>query len=76
MIKTRPAPASTEGKTSPTLETDPVKIIARAMIELDAQGRTVTVDALMEKTMLTRAEVEKHVDDARDHAHTTLRKAA
>lgn len=76
MIKTRPAPATAKGKTSPTFETDPVKIIARAMIELDAHGRTVTIEALLEATKLTRAEVEANVDAARDFAHQTQRKAA
>lgn len=57
------------------IETDPVAIIARAMLELDFQGRTVTAESLGEATELTEAEIETHWWAARDLARTRKRTA-
>lgn len=53
---------------APVLETDPVKNIARAMVELQAQGRIVDRDALVAYGRFTRAEVDAHADAAGDLA--------
>jgi hypothetical protein len=55
------------------IETDPVAILARAMIELSAQGRTVNAEALGEATDLTEAEIEQSWRAARDRARTMIR---
>lgn len=50
---------------APVLETDKAQILATAMIELEAQGRTVDLDALDGWCPgLTRAEILSHADDA------------
>jgi hypothetical protein len=55
-----PAPAP-----APALETDKARILATAMLELEAQGRTVDLDALDGWCPgLTRAEIVAHADDA------------
>ena len=50
---------------APVLETDKAKILATAMLELEAQGRTVDLDALDGWCpALTRAEIRALADDA------------
>ena len=55
------------------LETDPVQIIARAMIEMSACGRTVDAEALVERTSLSSAEIESNWRKARDEANRRVR---
>lgn len=57
------------------LETDPVQIIARAMIEISACGNTVTADALVHRTMLPRATIFANEEAARDEAHHRVRES-
>lgn len=54
--------------------TDPVDILARHMVELEAQGRVVTLDVLLGATNLTSGEITRHADAARDRA-VELRRA-
>jgi len=57
-------------------ETDPVKILARAMIEQQAQGRTVTRELLLSVTDLTAAEIDRHGREAADRAVMIQRERA
>lgn len=66
----RPTPG-----TPVALETDPVQIIARAMIELSACGRTVTADALVERTMLPKKTILANEEAARDEANRHVRES-
>lgn len=51
--------------TTPAASADPVSILARAMIELEAQGRIVDLDALDAACpTLTRAEIRSHAEEA------------
>lgn len=51
---------------APAIPNDPVSILARAMIELEAQARTVDLDALDAWCpTLTRAEILAHADAAK-----------
>jgi len=62
---------------APILETDPVEILATAMIELQAQGRIVDLDALDAWCRdLTRGEIAQYATDAAARAKLRLRKAA
>lgn len=78
MIRYQPSDGSSAAPTCPPslLEIDPVKILARAMIELDACGQPVDAEALIAKTLLTSEEIETHKVAARDLAHVMLRRAA
>lgn len=69
MIRTQ----STAPTRRPAVETDPAEILATAMLELAAQGRTVDAEALGEATALTSAEIEAHWREARDRARLRLR---
>lgn len=60
-----PAPAAA----APAIPNDPVSVVARAMIELEAQGRIVDIEALDAWCpSLTRAEILAHADAARSLA--------
>ena len=78
MIRYQPDAAHQAVATCPPslIETDPVQILATAMIELQACGQTVTLQALITKTALTRAEIDQHSDAAVDAANLRLRRAA
>lgn len=54
---------------APAIPNDPVSVVARAMIELEAQGRIVDIEALDAWCpSLTRAEILLHADAARSLA--------
>jgi len=70
-------PDASSAPPAPILETDPVEILATAMIELQAQGRIVDIDALDAYCRdLTRPEIERHATDAAARAKLRLREAA
>ncbi len=66
-VRTAPPPPA-------ILVTDPVEILARTMVEQEAQGRVVTLDVLLGATNLTRGEIARHAEAARDRA-VELRRA-
>ncbi len=60
---TNPTPAAPAA--APAVPNDPVSILAGAMIELEAQGRIVDLDALdAAYPTLTRAEIRSHAEGA------------
>lgn len=61
---TNPTPAAPAA--APAVPNDPVSILAGAMIELEAQCRTVDIDALdLACPTLTRAEILAHAEAAK-----------
>ena len=73
MIRTETACPPPPAPRAARIETDPKRILATAMIELDAQGRTVDAEALGEKTSLTAEEIDTHWRAARDLARLRQR---
>ncbi len=58
--------ATPAASAAPAIPADPVSILARAMIELEAQGRIVDLDALDAACpTLTRAEILAHAEAAK-----------
>lgn len=73
MIAYRPTTPAPAPAAAPAIPDNPVSIVARAMIELEAQGRIVDLDALDAWCpSLTRAEIRACAEDAA--ALATMRK--
>ena len=61
----QPAQSAPAAAAASAIPADPVSILARAMIELEAQGRIVDLDALDAACpTLTRAEIRSHAEGA------------